>query len=486
MLTVLLFILFVTLFLIYSVKKPTNFPPGPVWLPIIGSSLQIKKEAKLIRGGQHVVFNTLCQKWNSNVVGIKLGEQLIVSVSNYSIIKDVLDNEDFLGRTSNFFSKLRLLGPSPGVTCAEGQIFKIQKKFILKNLHCGFDAKINDELEDLLMLINLNQRNIDFGKLVQPAAVNILWSLLSGHRLSRCDPKFQTLLNLLDDRVRAFDMAGGTLSNYPWLRFIAPEGVGYNLIVNLNAKLKNFIMAEINYHHQTWSKGMKTDLMYSFITCMNEGNEMSESFTDEQLLMISVDLFIAGAHSAGSTLDFVCLLMLLYPQVQRKVQAIVDKEFPNNCTITYSDQHKVPYIQAVIYEVIRFCHVLPMGGPRRALRDTVIDGYAVPKDTTVLLNLYSVMTSKEIWGDPENFRPERFIVDGNLHVIKEFIPFGIGRRRCLGESLARKFLFVFTTGLLRKYDMLPEDGVPLPPAVLVPGIVCHPKPYKVRFVPRKL
>ncbi|KAF5300933.1 hypothetical protein FQR65_LT19304 [Abscondita terminalis] len=482
-------ITFLVTLIICSVKKPDNFPPGPRWLPIVGCVPYLKKTAKAIRAGQHIVLEELSKQWNTNVLGLKLGEQLVVSVSTYPIIKDVFENEAFDARPDNFFGRLRQIGSGPGITCAEGDFWIEQKKFITKHLRkvglgkSLMEHKIGEELYDVLHEIDADNLNVQVGKLLQPAVINLIWSLIAGHRITKDDPKYLTLINLIDKRGDAFDMAGGTLSNYPWLRFIAPEKVGYNLIKTMNFKMKNFIMESIIEHHSTWTEGSDSDLMYSFISRMKRKD--GESFTDDQLLMVSVDLFVAGAHSTSGTLDFALLMMLLHPDVQRKVQNELGAHFPDNHNYQYSDRHRLPYTQAVLSEVERFCHVLPIAGSRRATKNTRIEQYSIPKGTTVLINLYSVFMSKDIWGDPDNFRPDRFLNEkGKLMLLEEFIPFSTGRRRCLGEPLARTFIFIFFVELLKRYRIEPLDKNNLPTRLPRVGIVSLPQPYSATFLPR--
>lgn len=88
----------------------------------------------------------------------------------------------------------------------------------------------------------------------------------------------------------------------------------------------------------------------------------------------------------------------------------------------------MPYVEAVLFESERFCHVAPIIGPRRTLNSTSLDGYNIPKDTTILISLHSVHFDPDIWGDPENFRPERFInEEGGLIYYEKMISFGLGR-----------------------------------------------------------
>lgn len=83
-------------------------------------------------------------------------------------------------------------------------------------------------------------------------------------------------------------------------------------------------------------------------------------------------------------------------------------------------------------EVQRYCNVAPIIGPRRAVKDTVLDKYCIPKGTTVLINLESVFMDRKIWGDPEIFRPERFLnEEGKVSYNEKFLPFGLGKTEYL-------------------------------------------------------
>ena len=84
-------------------------------------------------------------------------------------------------------------------------------------------------------------------------------------------------------------------------------------------------------------------------------------------------------------------------------------------------------MEAVLLEVMRFRHVLPIIGPRRVMHDTVLGEYVLPKDTTILISLYSVHNSSKYWKNSESFMPERFLDEnGSLIANEKLIPFGLG------------------------------------------------------------
>lgn len=114
------------------------------------------------------------------------------------------------------------------------------------------------------------------------------------------------------------------------------------------------------------------------------------------------------------------------------------------------------------------------------LQTTTLGGFTIPKNTTVLIGLHSVQKDKSYWDDPDVFRPERFL-DENQKITntERFVAFGQGRRRCLGENLARACLFTFFVGIMQKYRIeLPVNGQ-LPSQQMLPGIVLSPQQYKV-------
>ena len=89
------------------------------------------------------------------------------------------------------------------------------------------------------------------------------------------------------------------------------------------------------------------------------------------------------------------------------------------------------------------------------------------------------------WVDGDRFRPDRFLDgDGNVLKNKHFIPFSIGKRQCLGETLAKTELFLFFTGLVQQYKFLPEVEGVYPPEESTFGVTLSPKPFKIKLVNR--
>ncbi|XP_050311649.1 uncharacterized protein LOC126747190 [Anthonomus grandis grandis] len=477
------------LFLLKECVKPKKFPRGPPWIPFIGNGPELRRLAKL-HGGQHLALINLSRKYHTQVLGLKLGKERVACVCSYATVRHVLTSDQFQGRPDNFFFKLRCLGSRNGITGTEGDLWKEQRTFLVSHLRVlGFgkssmEKMVKTEIREIIGALERAKGAMELSSMLPISVLNILWCLTSGKSL-KDNERIQKLLGLMEKRTQAFDMSGGTLNNYPWMRFVAPEKTGYNLMVNVNAQIKDFIMEAIEEHKRSWTAGRGDDFIYYFLSEMAKVRGQQTTFTEQQLVMVCLDIFIAGSTTTSNTIDFAFLAMILFPEVQQRVHQCLDSEFKKKEDVFYCDRQRVPYIEAVLLECQRYFPVVPVIGPRRALVTTTIDEYVIPKDTTVLLNLHSVHHDKTFWKDPEVFRPERFLdKDGALKAHDRVMTFGLGKRRCLGDALAKSCIFLFFVEILRNFQIERDASAERPSGKPIPGMTMTPEKYKARFVPK--
>ena len=129
------------------------------------------------------------------------------------------------------------------------------------------------------------------------------------------------------------------------------------------------------------------------------------------------------------------------------------------------------YTESVFLEVIRLYTSFPITPPRTPKHDLKIGGYLIPANTVVQLNIFSVLrgwptaserifyivylshfSDPKYWDDPEKFKPERFITDGKIEIPSAFIPFGVGKRRCIGEAIGKTAAFLTFSNLLANFE----------------------------------
>lgn len=380
-----------------------------------------------------------------------------------------------------------------GITCTDGEFWNEQRNFVTKHLRLAgygrqpMEIQIQNELNELIEVIKEKDGEpIWPGSFLPPSVINVLWTFTAGKKIPRNDKRLARLLTLMQQRSKAFDMSFGWLNAMPFLRFIAPEKTNYNLIKRFNNELHDFFMAIISDHKNSYSEDKANDdLIYAYIKEMKLRDGTISNFSDLQLTMIILDMFIAGSQTTSITLDLALMMMVLRPDIQEKVHKDIDAVLGDAQLPTLNDKTQLSYVEAVLMEVARFFHIVPISGPRRALKSTKLGGYTIPKNTTILIGLRTVQMDKEYWGDPEAFRPERFLDENNKIInLERFVAFGQGRRRCLGENLARACLFTFFVGIMQKFRLEECHYCEKPSLKTLPGIVLTPQPYKVLFKTR--
>jgi len=218
------------------------------------------------------------------------------------------------------------------------------------------------------------------------------------------------------------------------------------------------------------------------------------------------DFFSAGTDTTTSSLSWAVLYLLRYPDIQTKLQNEIDTvvgksrltsladrnrldNYFERCTYTnYSNftfnfcNSSLPYTEAFIMELLRISSVVSYGVPHAVTQDVEFHGYQIPKGTSVYASIYSTHYDPEVWGDPENFRPERFLSSDGLKVVKHesLIPFSAGKRQCPGKTLARDQLFLFVTTLAQTFRICNEEGSSLPTLEPVTGkMTLEPCRYSV-------
>ncbi|XP_018114301.1 cytochrome P450 2D15-like [Xenopus laevis] len=462
-------IVILTLLLLDFVKRRKtwrNFPPGPPSRPFVGNMLQLDVSYL------HDSYTKLSKKYG-DVFSLQFFWQNMVVLNGFEVIKEALfqKSEDIADRpTFPLYEALGLTGNSKAVVIAHyGPAWKEQRRFSISTLRdFGMGKKSLEEnvVEEAGFLCSAFQseqgRPFNPHYSINTAVSNIICSIVFGDRFEYDDEKFQKLLRLLDAALKAESgFFTQIVTAVPWLSKI--PGVTKKVFqpqIRIFAYLKELV----DEHRRTWDPEYKRDFIDAFLLEMEKAKGDSEtSFNENNLLYTPVDLFSAGTETTTTTLRWALLYMLLYPEVQRKVQEEIDQVIGRNRKPAMLDVLNMPYTNAVIHEIQRCGAVLPLTLPHMAYRDTEIQGYFIPKGMVVMINLFSVLKDERVWKKPYQFYPEHFLDEERKFVKKEaFVPFSAGRRSCLGEQLARMEIFLFFTTLLQSLTFLIPDKEPRP------------------------
>lgn len=177
--------------------------------------------------------------------------------------------------------------------------------------------------------------------------------------------------------------------------------------------------------------------------------------------------------------------MIHYPDIQEKMWREIESVTSSNRLLSLNDRPKLQYCQAVVDESLRISNTAPLSVLHGALHDILFKGFRIPKGSVIVPNLDSVLMDEQVFSQPEKFNPARFLdEDGMLHGIEKNVAFSVGRRACMGESLARMELFLYITALVQRFKFLPACGEDPPKIKRILGLQFSPAPFMLKVVRR--
>jgi flavonoid 3'-monooxygenase len=156
--------------------------------------------------------------------------------------------------------------------------------------------------------------------------------------------------------------------------------------------------------------------------------------------------------------------LIRHPDILKRAQEELDSVVGRDRIVIEQDLPNLPVFQAIIKEVFRLHPSTPLSLPRMADKECVIDGYHIPKNATLLVNVWAIAKDPTVWKDPLRFDPGRFLPGGShVHAdVKgndfELIPFGAGRRICAGMSLGLRMVQIMTATLIHGFNWSLSGG----------------------------
>lgn len=181
-----------------------------------------------------------------------------------------------------------------------------------------------------------------------------------------------------------------------------------------------------------------------------------QDLSEAEIASLTSNLIGGGVDTTSSSIISFILAMCVFVEVQKKGQAEIDKVLGGRCP-TIDDQDSLPYINAVVSEVLRWRTVTILGGiPHAPIQDDMYNNYHIPKGTGIYGNVWAIHRHPREFPAPDSFRPERFLEHRRPYPVKKgHNAFGWGRRQCSGQPLAEQGLFMVIARMLWSFDVKP-------------------------------
>ncbi|KAK7132740.1 hypothetical protein R3I93_019090 [Phoxinus phoxinus] len=451
-------------------------PPGPRPLPFVGSLPQLLRKPMelIISMPQYGEMSTLY-----------LGRKPVIVLNTVQVAKEALVQEAFSGRPA--MPLIDWLTNGLGIIMVTfGHSWRQQRRFALhtlRNFGLGKKSVEDRVIEESRYLISemlkAEGKSMNPQHALQNAVSNIICSIVFGDRFDYDDKRFSHLLKILNENfILAGSPAGQFFNLVPFIKHF--PGPHQKVKQNAN-ELVGFIRKQVEEHKETLDPDSPRDFIDAYLLEIEKQKSNEDStFHEENLVMSTADLFLAGTDTTSTTIRWGLISLIQNPDVQERCHEEIVRVLGYDRLPSMDDRDQLPYTYATVHEIQRYANIVPMGVIHETIYPTKLRGYDIPQGTMILTNLSAIFSNKEHWKHPDSFNPENFL-DENGHFSKPecFIPFSLGPRVCLGETLARTELFLYITSLLQRIHFSwPPEPQPLDMDGIM-GIVRIPQTFNI-------
>ncbi|KAJ7122958.1 cytochrome P450 [Mycena epipterygia] len=472
--------------------KKKNLPPGPRGLPVLGNIFQLPQF-------QWLQFT----KWKDQygpLFYLNLAGQPVVVLNTHAVTADLLDRRSTIySDRPRFVMAGEIL--TGGIFIAFSGYGELWRK-LRKAAHEGLNVRASEayqplqEKEAAVLVDNLIKDPEAWDDHLKRSAASTVLTAVYGTRpiKSKDDPLVTRINDLMHRLVRATLPGAFLVDIFPAMKRL-PNWMAKWKREGLEWHRKDTLM------FQEFMDGVRVEVTEGtnkpcFASSLVE-NEKRHDLTTKEESWLAGTMFGAGAETTAAALSVFILAMRLYPDVMRKAQAEIDAVVGRDRMPTFADREHLPYIRALVKEVLRWRPVGPLGLPRRSMQDDVYNGYFIPAGTLVIANVWAMNRDPVLFPDFEEFRPERFLDEaGTTEVVpadthnQGHVTYGFGRRICIGMNIANQALFIDIASTLWAATIEPAhnaDGsiiVPSRTECVDEGLVVRPVPFKCKITPR--
>ncbi|XP_056089950.1 cytochrome P450 2B4-like isoform X1 [Rhinichthys klamathensis goyatoka] len=453
-------------------------PPGPRPLPFVGTiPYFLKNPMEFLRSmPQYGEIST-----------VYLGRKPAIILNTIQVTKEALvqNASSFSGRPH--IPLMNWITDGYGIIMATyGHTWRQQRRFALHTLRDfglgkkSVEERVTEESSYLLSeMLKSEGKPFDPQHAIQNAVSNIICSIVFGDRFDYDNKRFAYLLEILKENINNSGSLVGQVFN---LLPIIKHFPGPHQKIYQNAEeLKAFFRESVKAHRETLDPDSPRDFIDAYLLEIEKQKSNEDStFHEENMVMSVADLFFAGTDTTATTIRWGLIYLTQNPDVQERcheeiVRALGYDHFPS-----MDDRDKLPYTYATVHEFQRFGNIVPASVVHETTQPTKLRGYDLPKGTEILTNLTAILTDKEHWKYPDTFNPENFLDDnGQFFKPESFLPFSLGPRVCLGETLAKMELFLFVTSLLQRIRFSWPPGEQQPDMNGIVSVIRSPETYNI-------
>ncbi|TMW94178.1 hypothetical protein EJD97_010660 [Solanum chilense] len=455
------FLGFLALLWCFISNSNKGLPPGPKALPLIGNLHSLDPELHTYFASLSKTYGPICRIW--------LGKKLGIIIASPDLAREVLKDKDiiFSNRDVPDAGREFSYGGNSILWTPYGPKWRMLRKVCVRDmLSCStldsvYALRQRELRQSISYFYNKAGSPVNIGEQMFLTILNVITSMLwggtvKGEERASLGAEFRYVVT----EIASLCSVPNLSDFYPGLAWFDFQGVAKKMKVLV--KRFDKIFESIIDQRQKLDRngvGQETKDFLQVLLKLKDEADPKMPLTMIEIKALLMDMILGGTDSTSNTIEFAMAEIMNKPDVLRKLQEELEAVVGKDNIVDESHIKQLPYLYAVMKEVLRIHPTSPLLVPRCPSETCTVGGYTVPKGSCIFINVWAIHRDPSIWENPTEFLPKRFLDNKWDYSGNDFnyFPFGSGRRICAGIAMAEKMVMYSLASLIHSFDWkLPE------------------------------
>ncbi|KAG2664955.1 hypothetical protein I3760_16G106900 [Carya illinoinensis] len=436
-----------------------KLPPSPPMIPFIG-------HLHLLGPLFHESLQNLSTKYGP-IFNLRLGvSRWCMVVQSASAAKEIFKTQDlsFAQHPKLAFSDEIPYGESGFFSAPYGDYWKFIKKVCVNELFSTRQlersrALREEELDRLLHKVFESAKKkdvVDVGVELMKLTNNTVCRMAMSTRCAEKNDEAERIRELVKEtfEVGSKLFIGDVLGPLKRLAF----WLYGSQVLDVTMRFDELLEKILKKHEDQIRKGENIEDLMDVLLKVYSDDKAEFKMTRTHIKSLFLDIFVGSTGTSTEAIVWTLAELINHPNVFRKLREEIKSVVGGSRLVQESDVVNLPYLQAVVKETLRLYPPLPVT-TRECRQACKIEGFDVPQNTMVAINLYAIMRDPELWDNPNEFWPERFLAsskehdqDGSVGENSNFLTFGAGRRACPGGKIGLIMMHTAVAAMVQCFD----------------------------------